>query len=118
MSFRSPDNWITLGLTIMAAFALGRRSKWQPFPTMLFLMSAFLAFRARRDVWILVLVAIWIAGEAGRALVSGRSSQLTKGQIATTAALVALVTYYFSLSRQITERSPVAGRKEIPCKRR
>lgn len=103
MSFRSPDNWIALSLTIVAAFVLGWKKKWQPFPIMLFLMSTFLAFRARRDVWILVLVTIWIIGEASRASFDAHALQFTKGQIAATTVLVAFVTYCFSVTRQITQ---------------
>jgi hypothetical protein len=104
MSFRSPDNWIVLGLTMVAAFLLGRRKRWEPFPTLLFFMSAFLAFRARRDAWILVLVAIWITGEAARGLFSGETLKFTRGQIAATAVLVAIVTYCFTVTRQTSER--------------
>jgi hypothetical protein len=104
MSFRSPENWIVLGLTIMAASVLGRRLKWEPFPILLFLMSAFLAFRARRDAWILVLVAIWIIGEAGCRLFGGQALKFNNRQILITAVMVAIVTYCFTMARQITER--------------
>jgi len=50
MFFRSPGDWLVLFLALSAAFALGWRQKWTPYPTLMLIMGAFWAFRARRDV--------------------------------------------------------------------
>ena len=64
--FRDLADWLVIGLTIVAAFVLGWQRAWLPFPTLLLLMGTFLAFRARRDVWVLVLAALFIISEFGR----------------------------------------------------
>src|SRR4030095_6997449 len=60
LSFRDLTDWLVLGLTVAAAFVLGWQRAWLPFPTLLLLMGTFLAFRARRDVWVLALAAVFI----------------------------------------------------------
>src|SRR5499426_993795 len=57
-SIQSLTDWLVIGLAIGAAFVLGWQRAWLPFPTLLFLMGTFLAFRARRDVWVLALAAV------------------------------------------------------------
>ena len=65
LSFRELTDWLVIGLTIGAAFVLGWQRAWLPFPTLLLMMGTFLAFRARRDVWVLVLAAVFIISEFG-----------------------------------------------------
>ena len=65
LSFRTLADWLVIGLTIGAAFVLGWQRAWLPFPTLLLLMGTFLAFRARRDRWVLVLAAVFIISEFG-----------------------------------------------------
>jgi hypothetical protein len=60
MEFRSLSDWLVLGLAGAAAFALGRRRPLRPFDMLLLAAAAFFAFRARRDVWFLVLAALSI----------------------------------------------------------
>ena len=103
MFFRSPDNWIVLLVTLTAAFFLGWTRKWQPFPMLLFLLATMLAFRARRDVWFLVLSAIWVIGDSARLLKIERSICFTKGQIGIIAASVCTILFLVSLARQISE---------------
>jgi hypothetical protein len=103
MFFHSPTDWIVLALALLAAFALGWQRKWLPFPTLLLLMGAFLAFRARRDAWVLVLIAIGLIGDAGRRATYGNPSKLTRRQIAMSALAVVLVLYSTHVARQISE---------------
>lgn len=103
MFFRSADSWLVLILTIAAAFVLGRQRKWLPYPTLLFLMGAFLAFRARRDAWFLLLVGIWIISECVRSSTYGSSFQLSKRQIAIGGVAIAVALYFASVGRQISE---------------
>lgn len=105
MFFRSPDSWLVLLLTLTTAFVLGWRRKWLPYPTLLFLMGAVLAFRARRDTWVLALTALWVIGDSARTLWQGRSFAFGKAQMAAGAIAVAVVLFCLSIARQISESS-------------
>ena len=104
LSFRSLTDWLVIGLTIVAAFGLGWQRAWLPFPTLLLLMGTFLAFRARRDVWVLVLAAMFIISEFGRFVRSEPSFNFTK--LRTICVIVALTVaiYLIGLHRQISEQ--------------
>ncbi len=103
MLFRSLDNWLVLFLALSTAFTLGWRQKWLPFPILLFFMGTFLAFRARRDVWVLALTAIWVIGESGLGFRHARSLHFTKGQIAMSAVAVATALFCVTFVREISE---------------
>jgi hypothetical protein len=122
LSFRSLTDWLVIGLTIGAAFVLGWQRAWLPFPTLLLLMGTFLAFRARRDVWVLVLAALFIINEFGSFVRAEPSFDFTK--LRTLCVIVALTVaiYLIGLCRQISEqqlesvverRFPVAAVKFI-----
>ena len=122
LSFRDLTDWLVIGLTIVAAFVLGWQRAWLPFPTLLLMMGTFLAFRARRDVWVLVLAAVFIISEFGRFVRSEPSFGFTK--LRTICVIVALTVaiYLIGLRRQISEqqlesvveqRFPVAAVKFI-----
>jgi hypothetical protein len=104
LSFRTLTDWLALGLTIAAAFVLGWQRAWLPFPTLLLLMGTFLAFRARRDVWVVVLAALFIISELGRFARSELSFGFTK--LRTICVIVALTVaiYLIGLRRQISEQ--------------
>ena len=59
-TFRENWAWLMLGLALLTAFALGRRENVSSFDVMLFLIAAALCFRARRDLWMMVLAALVI----------------------------------------------------------
>jgi hypothetical protein len=105
MFFRSPDSWLVLLLTLAAAFSLGWRRNWLPFPTLLLIMGVCLAFRARRDSWVLALAAIWVIGDSARALCHRRPFVFSKGQILASAVAVAVSLVAMSIARQISEAS-------------
>jgi hypothetical protein len=104
LSFRTLTDWLVIGLTIVAAFVLGWQRAWLPFPTLLLMMGTFLAFRARRDVWVLVLAAVFIISEFGRFVRSEPSFGFTK--LRTICVIVALTVaiYLIGLRRQISEQ--------------
>ena len=102
MAFRSADSWLVLMLTVATAFILGWKRRWLPFSTLLFLFAAVLAFRARRDAWILVLVSIGIIGNCGGAVWQGDSLRLCKRELAFGAVIVGAMLYFLSLSREIS----------------
>lgn len=60
LEFREICDWTMLGLALAAAFALGRRAKVTGFDVLLLAGCAVLSFRARRDMWLLVLAAAGI----------------------------------------------------------
>jgi hypothetical protein len=59
-TFRESWAWLMLGLSLLTAFALGRRQDLSSFELLLFILAAMLCFRARRDLWMIVLAAIVI----------------------------------------------------------
>jgi hypothetical protein len=104
LSFRDLTDWLVIGLTIVAAFVLGWQRAWLPFPTLLLLMGTFLAFRARRDVWVLVLAAAFIIGEFGRFASSEPSFGFTKLRTICVIITLTVAIYVIGLRRQISEQ--------------
>ena len=105
MFFRSPGDWLVLFLALSAAFALGWRQKWTPYPTLLLIMGAFLAFRARRDVWALVIIATSVISESARIFRSAIDARLSKRQVALCAAAVLAALCLVGAARQISEKN-------------
>jgi len=103
LSFRAYTDWLVLGLAIIAAFVLGWQRAWLPFPTLLFLMGTVLAFRARRDVWALVLAALFIIMEFGRFVRSKPSFGFTKMRTICVIVALTVAIYLIGLRRQISE---------------
>ena len=103
MFFRSVGDWIVLLLVLAAAFALGWRRRWSPFPIALYLMAAALAFRARRDVWMSALVAVAIIADSARRFQTAVPYRFSRGQLSATVAAIALALYVFALNRGLTE---------------
>jgi len=56
--FRLIFDWIMLGLLLAATFVLGRQPTISPFLVSLLATGAFVAFRARRDVWFVVIASV------------------------------------------------------------
>ena len=103
MFFRSLNDWVTLLLTLSAAFVLGWQRKWMPYPTSLLVLGALVAFRSRRDVWFLVLVAIWIISDCLRASFKGSCQRWNTSQIVVSAMAVACAIYFVGLWRGLSE---------------
>lgn len=113
MFFRSPGDWLVLFLALSGAFALGWRRKWLPYPTLIFIMAAFWAFRARRDVWALVLVSVYVIAETARAFCSVSERELTwRLTVSAAVAVIAILLGLGSL-RDITETHLQAVVKSI-----
>jgi hypothetical protein len=104
LSFRSLADWPVLGLAIAAAFVLGWQRTWLPFPTLLLLIGIFLAFRARRDVWVLVLPALFIISEFGRFARNEPAFGLTKPQTIGVVVALTVAIYLIGLRRHISEQ--------------
>ena len=73
LEFRGPYDWATLALAGAAAFALGRRRRLGSFEVMLLVSSAYFSFRARRDLWFVVVAALAV-------LASGPHPPIAEGQ--------------------------------------
>ncbi len=69
LEFRSPSEWLMLGLTGTTCWLLGR-GRASALEVLLLISSAVLAFRARRDLWFVVLADLTILAAAGRVLPS------------------------------------------------
>ena len=104
MFFRSVGDWIALLLALTAAFALGWRRSWSPFPLALYLMAMALAFRARRDVWMLALVAVAIIADSARRFQTAVPYRFSPGQLRATVATVVLALFALAVSRGLTEQ--------------
>src|SRR5262245_43512644 len=103
-SIQSLTDWLVIGLAIGAAFVLGWQRAWLPFPTLLFLMGTFLAFRAQRDVWVLVLAAVFIISEFGRFVRSEPSFSFTKLRAICVIVALTVASYMIGLHRQVSEQ--------------
>jgi len=57
-AFRSFPDWVFLLVVLAAAYAIGRRRELAPFPLLLFLAGALVSFRARRDIWFSLVIAL------------------------------------------------------------
>jgi len=67
-------------------------------------MGTFLAFRARRDVWVLVLAAVFIISEFGRFVRSEPSFGLTKLRAICVIVALTVTISLVGLRRQISEQ--------------
>lgn len=90
--FRSVSEWLVLGMTLFAAFALGWQRTPRIFAGLLVLVGAFLAFRARRDSWFVVTGAVAIIGDwlAQTQVRSGQRHGWATGQVLGIGAIVVI----------------------------
>jgi hypothetical protein len=66
MTFRQPQDYLLLLLTMTAFLTLGIRRSRDPFQIVLMIGCAMLSFYAQRDAWLAVVAAIAVIGEAIR----------------------------------------------------
>ncbi len=113
LEFRELPDWVMLALAGCATFALGRRQRLSSFEVLLLAAAAFFAFRARRDLWFLVIASVAILSTSGpRTAPAAERFPLTGRRLAALAAglllLVALTARARDLSAANLERK-VAG---------
>lgn len=60
LDFRYHWDWIALGFALLSAYAIGRRGRRVAYDALLLGVSAFLCFRARRDLWMVVIAGLAI----------------------------------------------------------
>jgi len=80
MEFRTAPDFFVLLLTLLAAFMVGRRQAVKPFWILLFLTSALLAFRSRRDVWFVATIAVVLIPASSSVIPSGGRYIVSWGQ--------------------------------------
>lgn len=114
MDFRQPAHWVVLALTLGAAYVLGRERRIEPFPALLFVAGVLLAFRARRDVWVVVVIALAIVaqGSPGR---SRREARLTWRRMCVAIVGIAVVFVGLGFYRDVSPHGVEAAlAKEYP----
>jgi hypothetical protein len=109
LEFREPSDWVMLALAGGAAFSLGRRRPLRSFDVILLAAAAFCAFRARRDLWFLVLASLAVlTGFGSKVVAPGACFDLTLRRRAVLAAalagLMALTAWARDLSAANLER--------------
>jgi hypothetical protein len=111
--FRGPADWGVLGMTLGAAFVLGRRRGLPPFQVLLLCAGAVVSFRAARDVWFVVVVSAAIIASAQKH--AAIEYRLTAGRLATALAIAASIALGFALARDFSPRTLEAGiAREFP----
>jgi hypothetical protein len=126
MDFRSPSDWLVVGLTLAAVFALGRRRDLSSFWFLLLSVAVFLSFRSQRDVWFVTTVAIIILGLTRPINKTTVVDRISKGQIASvivvTIAMLGMTNLAYRVSNSTLEKSikkeyPVAAASFIEQRR-
>lgn len=103
MSFRNLSNWAVLGLTVYAAYLLGQKAEARFFPVLMLIAGLYLSFRTRRDVWFVVLTAVFIIASSRPSPSIGRRFKLKKAQLLLAASVVSLVVILIARKYKLTE---------------
>jgi hypothetical protein len=90
LEFRELSDWLMLAMTASAVWMLGRR-RMSAFEVLLLVSSGWFAFRARRDLWFVVLADLTILASAGPRLADVSRVPLGRGQLATAGIALALL---------------------------
>jgi hypothetical protein len=123
LEFREPCDWVMLGLFGGAAFVLGRRKHLSTFDLLLLSAAAVLAFRARRDLWFVVVVACALLASAWPGAVAAGdrfllSARQRGGVVAAILGLIVLVVWVRGLNEErmqatVAEVFPVRAVAEV-----
>jgi hypothetical protein len=103
LGFRSLADWCVLAATLGAAFSLGWWRQTQPFPLLLLAAGAFLSYRARRDVWFVVVAAVGIIATRHATVGSVERFLLTRGRILLVVGAVMAMLVVVGRLRHISE---------------
>jgi len=103
ISFRDYTNWAVLGLTVWAAYLLGKKVEARPFPVLMLMTGVFLSFRSLRDIWFVVLSAVIIIATSRPAPSAGNRFKIKKAQIPIAAAIVGIIVILLVRKQKLTE---------------
>jgi hypothetical protein len=122
LEFREACDWVMLALTGAACWALGRRRPGA-FEVLLLVVAAALAFRARRDLWFVVLADLLILASAGPGVGPlGRPFSLAAGPRALVALALAVLAAFCAwvqdlspagLARRVDSAFPAAAARAV-----
>jgi hypothetical protein len=101
LEFREPCDWIVLALTGGACWMLGKR-RASAFEVMLLVSTAWFAFRARRDLWFVLLADLAILGSLRARVTEQSRNSLDKGQWAFVCLALAALTAVFAWGRDLS----------------
>jgi hypothetical protein len=104
LQFRSVSDWSVLALTLGAAAVLGWRREMRPFSFLLLAIAAFVSFRVRRDVWFVIVAALYIIGTMCSSEGKADRFRLTKLRALIAAAGVAVLVVAIMHFRDVSER--------------
>jgi hypothetical protein len=103
LEFREAPDWVMLALAGGAAFALGRRQRLSSFEVLLLAAAAFFAFRARRDLWFLVLASVAVLSALGpRTAPAAERFALTRRRLAALVVGLALLAALTARARDLS----------------
>ncbi len=103
LPFRDPYSWIVLFAALGAAFSLGWQRNVRSFPLLSLVAGAFLSFRARRDLWFIVIVAVPAIANLLSTSCPTHRFPLTKLRVALVAGAVIIAVIVIGWKRNITE---------------
>jgi hypothetical protein len=88
LDFRQLPDWIVLGATLTAVFVLGRRGQRSSWEFLLLAAACLFAFRAKRDLWFVLLAVLTIVPAPGAVVAPEATFALTRRR----AGLIAVMT--------------------------
>lgn len=116
LSFRSFPDWVALVVVGAGVFALARRQKPWLFEVLLLASAAYFSFRARRDVWFVVIAAVALITMSRSIATAAERFTLTKLRALFIVGVVVAVLLVVGQIRNISEnRLAAAVAEEYPA---
>jgi hypothetical protein len=103
IDFRTAPEWLALGLTLGAGFALGRQPVVRPFWFLLLLACVLISFRSRRDLWLVVIIAVGVISSSRSAAHVARRVFLGKAQTLVVISALGILVLLTVRARHISE---------------
>lgn len=102
-TFRGPWDWFMLATVLGAVFSLGWWREKRPFLLLLLLTGAFLSFRARRDVWFVVVSSVGVIAVTCGGRVGDDPFAITRLRVAVVAVMIIVVLAIVSVTKDLSE---------------